>query len=274
MPARILIVEDNADNRELMRYLLDTHKMTVICAETGPEGLRMAQTEKPDLILCDIQLPGMDGLELAGTLRADPTLRAIPLVAVTALAMVGDRDRILRAGFDGYIDKPIAPELFVGQVADYLPGSVRVVSASAQAPSDVSAAEPAPNTGRAPSGLSRRILVMDDRTENLDLMRILLESAGYVIDTVTTYSEAIGRLRTERPDLILSDVNMPQDDGFDLLAEIRRDPSLCHLKFAFVSASDWTDDLRERAFRLGANRFFVRSADYETLLSDIDQCLK
>ena len=127
--ARILIVEDNPANLELMTYLLQAFGHTVLTAETGLDGLEMTRREHPDLVVCDVQLPDVDGCEIARRLRSDPVSRAIPLVAVTALAMVGDRGRILAAGFNGYLPKPIDPETFVRQIEAFLP--VRQDDASA-----------------------------------------------------------------------------------------------------------------------------------------------
>lgn len=118
--ARIAVIEDNPANRELMSYLLQAFGHTPLESADGISGLESVRRERPDLILCDLQLPGMDGYEIARQLKNDSSLNTIPLVAVTAYAMVGDRDAILAAGFDGYIAKPITPELFVGQVEAYL----------------------------------------------------------------------------------------------------------------------------------------------------------
>jgi len=120
MPARILIIEDNAANLELMTYLLKAFGHAPMTAGDGEEGLTIASRERPDLIVCDIQLPGMDGYSVAAKIKADRALRGIPLIAVTAFAMVGDRDKILATGFDGYIPKPITPETFVAQVEAFL----------------------------------------------------------------------------------------------------------------------------------------------------------
>jgi CheY-like chemotaxis protein len=119
--ARVLIIEDNPANLELMTYLLGAFGHTVVAAEDGRQGLEAARREQPDLIVCDVQLPALDGFEVARCLKSDPRLRTTPLVAVTALAMVGDRDRVLAAGFDGYLAKPINPETFVGQMEVFLP---------------------------------------------------------------------------------------------------------------------------------------------------------
>jgi CheY-like chemotaxis protein len=121
MPARILVIEDDPNTLELLTYLLTAFGHTVLTADNGVAGLAVARAERPDLIACDIQLPQLDGLGVARALGADPELSAIPLIAVTAFSMVGDRESILTAGFDAYISKPIAPETFVAQLDRYLP---------------------------------------------------------------------------------------------------------------------------------------------------------
>jgi two-component system cell cycle response regulator len=118
--ARILVIEDNPTNLQLMVYLLQAFGHTPLEAWDGETGLEAARREPLDLILCDVQLPKVDGYAVAKHLKSHPALSRIPLVAVTALAMVGDRDRVLGAGFDGYIAKPILPETFVGQVEAFL----------------------------------------------------------------------------------------------------------------------------------------------------------
>lgn len=118
--ARIVVIEDNPANRELMAYLLKAFGHIPLEAPDGLSGLESVRREVPDLVLCDLQLPGIDGYEIARQVKSDPILSTIPLIAVTAYAMVGDRDAVLAAGFDGYITKPITPELFVGQVEAFL----------------------------------------------------------------------------------------------------------------------------------------------------------
>src|ERR1700733_7277587 len=104
MRARILIIEDNRDNLELMTYLLSARGHTVVTAEDGICGLEAAIRDTPDLVICDLQLPDIDGFDVARQLRRiSASISSIPLVGVTALAMVGDRDRVLTAGFDAYL---------------------------------------------------------------------------------------------------------------------------------------------------------------------------
>src|SRR3989442_2211045 len=112
----ILVVEDDAPSLHLMTYLLKSFGHNVTAALDGEEALLAAEQQRPDVIVCDIQLPKLDGYDVVRRLKRDPALHAIPVIAVTALAMVGDRDRVLSAGFDGYIGKPIVPETFVSQI--------------------------------------------------------------------------------------------------------------------------------------------------------------
>jgi CheY-like chemotaxis protein len=122
-----LLIEDNDQNRYLATFLLERHGYSVVPATTGAEGLRIARECAPDVILLDIQLPGMDGYEVARKLQAAPSLAAIPIIAVTSYAMPGDREKCLAAGCTGYIEKPIDPDRFVPDVETlaFGAGSVR-----------------------------------------------------------------------------------------------------------------------------------------------------
>lgn len=125
MSARILIIEDNPANLELMSFLLQAHGHIVLSALDGESGVELARKEQPDLILCDVQLPRLNGYGVVRQLKSDAAWRCVPLVAVTAFAMVGDRDKMLAAGFDGYLPKPITPEAFVAEVDVFLPEQLR-----------------------------------------------------------------------------------------------------------------------------------------------------
>ncbi len=120
MNKTVLLIEDNEQNRYLATFLLERHGFTVVSADDGPQGIALAKTVAADLILLDIQLPGMDGYAVARTLREIEALRATPIVAVTSYAMVGDREKSLAAGCNGYIEKPINPETFVTEISGFL----------------------------------------------------------------------------------------------------------------------------------------------------------
>jgi CheY-like chemotaxis protein len=118
--ARILVIEDNAINLELMTYLLRAFGHEVLHAYTGTKGLEVLRESRVDLVACDIHLPGMDGYDVIRTIRASPELAATRVIAVTASAMVGDREEVLSAGFDGYVSKPIDPQTFVADLEAFL----------------------------------------------------------------------------------------------------------------------------------------------------------
>ena len=124
--AKILIIEDNEANLNLVRYLLEHRGYATFTAVDGNAGVEMAQAHHPDLILCDLQMPGLDGFGVLRKLREDPELRKVVMIAVTALSMPGDRDSVLAAGFDGYLAKPIDPETFVTQVEAFLRPGLRI----------------------------------------------------------------------------------------------------------------------------------------------------
>jgi two-component system cell cycle response regulator DivK len=118
--AKILVVEDNHTNRTLAIFLLQSVGHTVLSAADAEAGLTLAREGQPDLILMDIQLPGMDGLEAIAQLKRDDSTRAIPVIALTALAMKGDEERIRAAGCDAYIAKPMRYQEFLATVASQL----------------------------------------------------------------------------------------------------------------------------------------------------------
>ena len=120
MSRRILIIEDNEQNLYLVRFLLEKNGFEVAEARDGQAGLDYVKSRVPDAILLDIQLPEMDGYAVARALRQNPDLKRVPIVAVTSYAMVGDRERALEAGCNAYIEKPIDPETFVGEVEEAL----------------------------------------------------------------------------------------------------------------------------------------------------------
>src|SRR5438552_11548284 len=120
MCARVLVIDDDPVNADLLGYLLRAFGHDPILALEGEVALNEARRQTPDLVLCDIQMPRIDGFEVLRQLRMDGRFSQTPIVGVTALAMVGDREKILAAGFDGYLTKPITPETFVPQIEKFL----------------------------------------------------------------------------------------------------------------------------------------------------------
>jgi len=120
MKPKILLIEDNEQNRYMETFLLEKHGYEVVPAVDGPTGIELADKVQPCLILLDIQLPQMDGYAVARALRRNPALSDIPIVAVTSYAMMGDREKALGAGCNGYLEKPINPETFVADIERHL----------------------------------------------------------------------------------------------------------------------------------------------------------
>ena len=120
-PQTVLVVDDNEDNRRILRDLLRSAGYGVIEATTGEDGVATAKARTPDLILMDIQLPGIDGYEATRRIKADDTLRPIPLIVVTSYALSGDDAKALAAGADAYVAKPFSPRAMLAKIREYLP---------------------------------------------------------------------------------------------------------------------------------------------------------
>lgn len=207
--ARILIIEDNPANVELMAFLLTAYGHSAVSAADGPRGIACARAEPPDLVACDVHLPGMDGFAVLAALKAEPALARVPVLAVTALAMAGDREKVLAAGFDGYISKPIEPESFVAELEAFLP---------AAAPSAAVPAAPAP--AAAPAAAQPTILLVDDDPFMLAVLADMLVDEPVRVLTAASGPEALALLEREPVEVILCDQAMPGMHGTELLARV------------------------------------------------------
>jgi two-component system cell cycle response regulator len=262
---RVLIIEDDPASLELMHYLLDSYGYHVLMATRGDIGLELAIRERPDAIICDIQLPGRDGYDVARELRGQAAFADTPLIAMTALAMVGDRERVMSAGFTTYISKPIDPESFVTRLA-------RILGTSEQAPDRCRVAtSPVPQVVPA---FSQSILVVDDSPLNLELKRSIFEPLGYRVLMTDTVTTAVELARSAQPCIIISDIQLAHQHGFELLGQLKADPALSHIPFVFIT-STYDDDaaLRAQALGLGADRFILRPIEPAQLLQEIAACL-
>jgi two-component system cell cycle response regulator len=264
------VIEDNPTNLELMVYLLSTCGHEVLEAHEGADGLQRAKSDTPDLVLLDIHMPHMDGYEVARRLRADPKCSRIPLVAVTALAMVGDREKILASGFNGYIAKPIEAERFLSQVTEFVsaplqPTAVGCVQAASQKQLTFE------NTGPKRQAL---VLFVDNMQTNIDLVRSILEPSGFEVAAALSAQEGLELARRMKPDLILSDVHMPYPDGYSFMRMIQRDSALRHIPFVFLSASVWSAREKVQALEQGATKFLSRPIEPQVLLEEVEGCLR
>lgn len=208
MSQRILVIDDNAANLELMRYLLEAYGFEAVGAADGASGLEAAASF--DLTICDILMPGMDGYDVARRFRQAPELRDRKLIAVTALAMPGDREGLLAVGFDGYIAKPIDAQTFAREIASYL---------------------------RDPAARERLVLVVDDEAANRLLLRTILEYGGYRVAEAADAEQGLREARKRSPDLVIVDLFMPRTNGVDFVKALRADPRLTDTPIALHTAT-------------------------------------
>lgn len=264
MIARILVIEDDPASLELFQYILSAHGYSTMTASRGDDGLAAARSQRPDLVICDIQLPGLDGYAVAARLKSDAALKSIPLVALTALAMVGDREKVLAAGFDAYVTKPIDPSTFVAQIEPLLKAELRQQRAH----------QPPPLAGAAARATPRAtVLVVDDAPENQELKRSILEPFGYEVLCAGTVADAMELVRQHPASLIVSDIGLPDASGFDLLRALKSEPELSRIPVIIITSSHPERSMQQAALRLGAARFLVRPLDASDVLREVEACL-
>ena len=260
------MIEDNATNLQLMVYLLAAFGHEPVQALDGAEGVELARRQKLDLILLDIHMPQMDGYEVVRRLKENPDCREIPIVAVTALAMVGDREKILASGFSGYIAKPIDPEMFPTQIQGFLGQAYPTKSPPVR---QWQQQEVPARTAQRKNGCV--VLLVDNMQTNIELARVILESSGYQVEGALSASEGFDLARRTKPDLIVSDVHMLHQDGYEFLRMVQADPALSHIPFVFLSSSIASATEQERALQLGAKKFISRPIEPQTLLERLKE---
>jgi len=234
MGTHIIVVEDTPDSLQLMSYLLRAHDHTVTPFNNAEGGVALAAQDPPGLIVMDLQLAdGIDGFEAVRQLRAAPATREVPVVAVTAFAMVGDREQALAAGFSDYLTKPIDPYTFAQDIDRNLPPALRgrrrppPEQESSEATDE---AEPTPQENGC-------VLAVDDQPANIDLLRSVLVPNGYRVAGAVSIDEAVVTAQTIQPDLVLSDVHIRNESGLDLWRRFQNDPALAAIPFAFTTAT-------------------------------------
>ncbi|HTH47568.1 MAG TPA: response regulator [Candidatus Limnocylindria bacterium] len=237
----VLIIEDNEQNLYLARFMLEQRGFRVEAASDGPAGISAALRLLPSLILLDIQLPGMDGHEVARQLRSHAGLLGVPIVAVTSYAMPGDRERILAAGCTAYMEKPIDPERFLPEIESLL-------------------------AAHSEDGTALRVLVVDDLEANRYLLEALLRSHGCKVARSSHGAEALDLARLDPPDLIITDILMPVMDGFTLCREWRGDPRLAEVPFVFYTATYTSPEDEQLAMNLGADLFLIKPVEPDILM--------
>jgi len=241
-----------------MADLLRASGHLVSTAGKAAEGIATIRQRVPDLVVCDLLVPEMDGYAFAAWARMQDSLGRVPLVAVTARAMVAERQKAMASGFDGYITKPIDPETFVEQIERLLP----------EQKGPTPAANPRPGGGHRAT-----VLVVDDSPVATEVLVGILSASGYRVEAAATVADGLRLARQAKPDLILSDVVLQDEDGNELLRAVKADPTLRSIPFVFISTSPWTERDRAASLALGVHRFILRPIDPAALLAELESCL-
>jgi len=187
MAARILIIEDNQPNMDLISYLLTAFGHHPLAAYDGEQGVQLARSALPDLIVCDLHLPRLDGYGVVRALKADPATRAIPVLAASAMPVTDGGAALRVAGFDGHLPKSLEPDTLIPSLETYLPPHLR----SAQQPDEYDSGVPAvPAAGAGAAATPLRILLIDAAPANYGLTASLLSHFGYPLASVSDAGEA------------------------------------------------------------------------------------
>ena len=224
----MLIVEDNELNMKLFNDLLEAHGYRVLQTRDGLSALDIARQHMPDLIIMDIQLPEVSGIEVTKWLKEDDTLRRIPVIAVTAFAMKGDEEKIREGGCEAYISKPISVVSFL-ETIDGFEGQ----------------------------GATAKVLVVDDILANVRLLEAKLMAEYFEVTTAMNGLDALECVQRVKPDIVLLDVMMPGMDGIEVCRRIKTNSATLHIPVIMVTALDQPED-RIRGLEAGADDFLTK----------------
>lgn len=260
----VLVIDDNDLNLKLVRDLLKIDHHHVLEAGTAEFGLELARRYKPDLILMDIELPGMDGLTATRIIRAEESIKAIPIIAISAYAMEDDQKMAVNAGCDGYITKPMDIRHFQKTIATHL-----CVDPACATPGGVD--QPMDKKPIMPYG--QRLLIVDDDVLNVKLLAARLATKGYKVITADNGQAALQMIHQCQPDLILLDVMMPGLDGFEVTAILKNDIQTKTIPIILITALSGEEEKR-KGLEAGADEFINKPINNAELEARIVSLLK
>lgn len=246
-PTTILIVDDNPTNLKLAADVLECEGHPILRAQNAEEAQEILQHTTPELILMDIQMPGMDGLTLTRLLKANPAYHHVPIVALTSFAMKGDEQKARDAGCDGYITKPIDTRKLPIQVADILQRSAATKTT-----------EPVPMT----------VVLVEDNPIDMKLLSMVLESSGHRVFEKTSAEHAVEEIKGRQPEVILLDLKLPGMDGLALARRLKQDPETQHIPIIAMTAAPEKFSKAE-ALAAGCDAFIVKPVDTRKLSQQV-----
>ena len=253
MRKTILVVEDQEDNRQILRDLLGSAGFRMIEAHDGEQALTVARSERPNLILMDIQLPILDGYEATRSIKRDPELKHIPVIAVTSYALSGDEERAREAGCDGYVAKPYSPRHLLAKIGQFLERPLVGQRGAVRDPP--------------------RILIVDDNENNRAIIAARLGAQGYSTAEACDGVEALEAVRRDAPDLILLDVSMPRMDGLEACRRLRSDPNVGFVPIILVTARADSKDV-VAGLEAGADEYLTKPVDQPALVARVRSMLR
>ncbi|WP_320044435.1 response regulator [uncultured Desulfobacter sp.] len=266
---KILVVEDNVYNMKLVRSLIKLGGYDILEAESAEDGLALLEDNKPDLILMDIQLPGMDGLSATRQIKAIEEMKDIPVLALTAYAMKGDKKRVIEAGCAGYITKPIDTREFMNIIEGYIPGSPPEIPKS-QAYSHNEENQPPIEEV---TFFKHNILIVDDDPLNVKLLKAKLTSDAF--STIEAYNgqECLDIVGKDPPDIILLDLMMPGIDGFEVTKILKANEKTKSIPIIHITALDSHED-KAKALAVGADEFLNKPINTKELMMRVRSLLR
>ena len=262
----ILIVEDNEDNLFTLRQILGDLLVELVTAASGREAIEYCRRRLPDVIIMDMQMPGMSGLQATGAIRALPGGPTIPIVALTAQAMKGDRERILAAGCDEYLAKPIQPKVLLAVVK-------RLLAAARPRRSEGAVATAAP-TREEEESMARILLVDDNQDSRFAVVETLRKLTEHVVDEARTGPPPWSACAASDYDLVLLDVQMPGMDGFEVCRRLRADERTRRVPVLFLTATHYQVESRLEGLEVGADDFIVQPISNQELVARIKSVLR
>lgn len=247
---RILVVEDDPKSARLVKDILELRGYIVMEANNGLSAIRIINEHVPDLIFMDMNLPGIDGVTLTRLIKTSSKTDNIPVIALTASAMKGDKNRFLQAGCDDYISKPFHVKDILDVIHKY------------------AKAEEQKTIPHQPI-----ILIADDKAENIELISAILAPMGYGIIKAVNGVEAIEKIRTLHPDIALVNVMMPELNGIEVCKNIKSDELYASIPIIIITALDDTES-KIRALSVSADEFLTKPIDKYELIVRINNLLK
>lgn len=244
MKKKILVIDDEADIREIVRIYLEEEGCEVIEAANGQEGILKAQGIKPDLILLDIMLPGINGFEVAKHLKDDPNTQSIPIIILSVLA----QDTQYRQGILDYISKPFKQEELIATVRrifEKVDGRIQ----------------------------KKTILIVDDDKDIVDIISICLKDNNLSVLKAYNGQEALEKLKTENVDLILLDINMPGMNGFEVIKHVKSNPDTCEIPIVVLTGTYISENDKTHGLTLGVAKYLTKPFSADDLIREIKNAI-